>query len=540
MKNALILFLSLFFTSSLISQTVTVTPGSSTTEVGIPNTYTVSLNAGTSSGNTHYRIDNWLIIANIGSGTIAGNINGQSSPNYYLNPPLNQIKSLTVNTTISIPITYGSNAPDSDNVEFQVSGFYGTIVDGTFFPKAPLAGKYIKQNGDSGYPVDIKIVCAPIISNPTILACNTDNVQICASNYCDANSFTWSVTGGSIVYGQGSNCLIVKPSYNDDVSVTCVAKRSAGLPTYISTTVKTLSRTARTIKITSSNTAYACPQLGKIFQIDNQSGMTGIIWSAPNSNVSAETITDGKRQVTITPGLSTWGAITVSATASFNGGCTASTSMQIPVGGPRTRMENAQFINYDAPSIITATANNNYLHFALIAPLGNYVPTYSDWQYEKISGNFFFNGSAGYNATTRFTREADVYLTGPNPIGSGIKFKARVKSECGWGPWAEYVWNDGTTTPPPPVEPPTRYFKISPNPATSYFDITLLNSSIAPQTSNIKAIKIYSQYGQLLQNHTFFYGIGYMNYNISSLANGIYYVGISFDDFSESHTLVKQ
>jgi hypothetical protein len=220
MKNALILFLSLFFTSSLISQTVTVTPGSSTTEVGIPNTYTVSLNAGTSSGNTHYRIDNWLIIANIGSGTIAGNINGQSSPNYYLNPPLNQIKSLTVNTTISIPITYGSNAPDSDNVEFQVSGFYGTIVDGTFFPKAPLAGKYIKQNGDSGYPVDIKIVCAPIISNPTILACNTDNVQICASNYCDANSFTWSVTGGSIVYGQGSNCLIVKPSYNDDVSVT--------------------------------------------------------------------------------------------------------------------------------------------------------------------------------------------------------------------------------------------------------------------------------------------------------------------------------
>lgn len=91
MKKILLLCLSVLFTNFLMAQSITANTSSPNTEVGIANTFNFTLNPGTSAGKTHYRIDNWLIIANINSGTIAGNINGQSSSNYYYNPPSNEI-----------------------------------------------------------------------------------------------------------------------------------------------------------------------------------------------------------------------------------------------------------------------------------------------------------------------------------------------------------------------------------------------------------------------------------------------------------------
>jgi len=305
-----------------MAQSIAVNPSSLVTEVGISNTFNLTLNPGTSAGYSHYKIDNWLIIANVGSGTIAGNINGQPSSNYYYNPPLGQTSSLSNTTTINIPITYGSNAPDTDNMEIQVSGFYGSMVNGAFFTGPSFLIKYTKQNGDSGYLVDVKTVCGPTISNPTILACSTDNVQICATGYCDANSFAWSVTGGSIVSGQGSSCITVSPIGNNNVTATCVAKRSSGLPNYTATNTRTITRTARSVNYTTIDTKnWLGIGAGRSLSLEAQNGVSSINWVAPGCTIVGQGTTDA----TITPTTSITGGtvIDVYANVTFTGGCTA-------------------------------------------------------------------------------------------------------------------------------------------------------------------------------------------------------------------------
>lgn len=299
MKKILLLWFSVLFTNFLMAQSITAYTSSPNTEVGIANMFNFTLNPGASAGNTHYRVDNWLVIANIGSGTIAGNINGQSSSNYYYNPPANEIIALSDTKGMSISVTYGSNAPDTDNMEVQVSGFYGIMDNGVFVAKNALNGKYKKSDGTSGYTVDVKTVCGPAISSPTILACSTANVQICASNYCDANSFAWSITGGTIISGQGSSCITVHPTSNDDVAATCIAKRSSGLSSYTATNTKTVTRTARTFSlVTNPVQDYICKDSGLVFQYADQSGLSSVTWNAPNCTVSAESIVNGMRQVT--------------------------------------------------------------------------------------------------------------------------------------------------------------------------------------------------------------------------------------------------
>lgn len=486
MKKIIFLCFSLVFTNFIWSQTIAVNPSSLVTEVGIPTNYNLTLSPGTSAGYTHYRIDHWLITANIGSGTIAGNINGQNTYSCFYTPPL-VARSLSNNTTITIPITYGSNAPDSDNIEFQVSGFYGTVdSQGNFFTGPSFYAKYTKQNGDSGYAVDVKIVCSPTVSSPTILDCCTDNVQFCATGYCDANAFAWTISGATIVSGQGTSCVSVTPNSIGNVTATCIVKRSTGLPNYTATNSRSISRTARTIAITSSNSAYICAGVSKVFQIENQCGMTGVNWSATNSTVSAETVVNGIRQVTVTPNanLTTGSQITVNATAGYSGGCTATNSSVIYVGTPRTELPGATCYKTNAPCSVIATASNNYLNFTLSAPLGNYVPAFGDWEWKKMSGNFSFqdNITGQYDASSRNSRQANMYLTGANPTDNPLKFQTRVKSECGWGDWTEYVWNDGTTTPPPPP-PAVKYFTVSPNPGSYYVNINIINPyNLPPNT----------------------------------------------------------
>jgi hypothetical protein len=542
MKKIILLCFSVLFTNFIWSQSISVN-SSGIAEVGISQNFQLTLTAGSSGANTHYRIDNWLIIANIGSGIILGNINEQYSSSYYYNPPLNQINSISNPVTINIPITYGSNAPDTDNVEFQVSGFFGTLdSNGNFVPITSLFKKYSKSNGDSGYAVDVKIVCSPTISNPTILNCCTNNVQFCAIGYCDANVFTWVISGGTIASGQGTSCVTVTPNASGNVLATCVVKRSSGLPNYTATNTKTINRTARTIAITSSNSAYICAGVSKIFQIDNQCGMTGATWSATNSTVSAETVVNGKRQVTVTPNanLTTGSHITVNATANFSGGCTATNRSVVYVGTPRTTLPGATCYTTNAPCSVIATTSNNYLNFTLSAPLGNYAPLYGDWEWQKISGNFYFlsNINGQYNATTRNSPQADMYLTGANPTDNPLKFKTRVKSECGWGDWTEYVWNDGTTTVVTPPPPPAKYFVVAPNPTGGYSaNISLLNPSILPPTTSPITANLYTIFGQLLSNTQLYNNSG-MVYLYSFPYNTMY-ISISFGTHTETHTVVK-
>lgn len=541
----IIFTLALAFSSVILfaqNGTVTVVDGNpTTTEVGISKNYQFKFNPQPNSnwGATHYIIEWWHVQADVYGNNIQGKIGD------FVNSPLVSISgngetiSATTSKTVNIPIIFGNLANRNNKIIVRCSGTYykqntsgGYDIVGTF------------NTDEKTYDVTVYKVNSPTLSLSTpFLDCCNNNVTIKATDYGDANSFNWTVSGGTIASGQGTNTISVTPNNTGSLTTNCIVSRSSGLPNYTATNSKTFNRTSRTITITSSNSAYICQGTGRIFQTDDQCGMTGVVWSAPNCSISSETIVNGKRQVTIIPNSSvvTGSQLSVSAIASFSGGCSANASIQVPVGSPMTTLPEATCYTQNAPCSITATAYNNYLNFTLASSLGSYTPLYSDWEWEKISGNFFFNNNngTGYNATTRVSQQADIYLTGPNPTDNPLKFRTRVKSECGWGAWTEFVWNDGTTTLVTPPTPPEKYYTIAPNPTGGYSaNISLLNPYVVPTTTSPIIVKLYSIYGQELtttQMYSNTSGVVYIYY----YPYNTMWLSISFDNHIETHTIVK-
>lgn len=263
---------------------------------------------------------------------------------------------------------------------------------------------------------------------------------------------------------------------------------------------------------------------------------------------------NGTNSVAISPVSTTAnGSMTLNVSYGSDACGSVSISKTIWVGTYRASINNATTSSGDHPSLITATANNSYIQFTISTPSESNAPILTDWQFEKISGNFFFNGATGYNATTQTGKVAFVYLTGANPTDNPLKFKARVKTDCGWGSWTEFIWNDGTTTPlPPPAA--VKYFTVSPNPGTYYVQINLINPGNPPPYSPLPnyygpvppvTAALYYMNGSLCSNPitlTNFSGtmpyISYGSYG-STLPSGTYIVKITYSNFSETHTVIK-
>lgn len=332
MKKNLYLAIAILSSNFILAQNISIS-GSSIAEVGKPNTYSLTFTPSTAvTGATGYIIDNWLILANIGSGgTIIGNINGEQIPNYYYTTsPVNQVNQISNTKTITLPIQWGENAPTSDYIEIQVAGRYidsnGAQVGNS------INTSYISSH-PGGFFVDVKTISAPTISNPVILVCCTNNVQISATQYGDADVFTWIVSGGNIVSGNGSSTITVAPDGNENPFVTaCTVKRSTGLASYTRSSSKTISKTARTVSFypvygTSQPLVdYICKGSGTLMKVDTQCGLISVNWVAPNCTISGQ----GSLNATIVPNisLSNGSMIDVYAVAQYQGGCTATTSIK--------------------------------------------------------------------------------------------------------------------------------------------------------------------------------------------------------------------
>lgn len=341
MKKFLFLCFSVLFTNFLFAQGGTVEiSGSPTVEVGVANTYTLKFTpTSPSTSTTTYTLDFWSIVAPIGGSTIQGNINNQSSPNYFYNQTSTITVSVSNTSTISIPITFGDQATSNSQISVYCSGFYRdgiSTITGNISSITKL------------FDVRVYKINTPTISVPKVLSCCTNNVQFCASDYADANQFSWTISGGSIASGQGSNCITVTPSAGSGaVSASCTVSRSTGLSSYTRSNSVTVNRTARTITQTTSPIQnFICKGSSLLFQVDDQCGMNSLNFVAPNCTISPVTLVNGKRQATITPNNSVVvGAnIQIYAIANFTGGCSAqspstsyviydSTAPPIPQGG---------------------------------------------------------------------------------------------------------------------------------------------------------------------------------------------------------------
>jgi hypothetical protein len=360
MKKLLLLCVTIC-TNLLIAQggTVNIINSPLEVEVGQANTFTFVYNPiPPTTSSTTYSLNYWTITAPIsGSSAISGNINGQNVTTYQYTQSSGTNVSATSPSVITATITFGDQAPRFSAIT--------PIAVGQF---KDINGLYTGIIGATGpYAVRVHTIKAPTISPTSILDCSNDNVQICASDYDDADSFTWIISGGTIISGQGSSCITVTPNVNGNITATCLVKRINGLSNYTATSTKIITRSARSISFVTSpaNQDYICRDAGLVFKYPDQSGLTNVTWNAPNCNISAETIVNGIRQVTIYPTTSaTVGStIAISAVANFIGGCTAtSTASSFKVLSSTVPPTPAGYFNVTLPenesSICTATTFN--------------------------------------------------------------------------------------------------------------------------------------------------------------------------------------
>ncbi|PWB25069.1 hypothetical protein [Flavobacterium sp. HTF] len=527
MKKTLFLFFSLLFTNFLIAQhSITITgPGS--VQVGVPYNYTLQFNPVYPSGADGYIINEWIVITNYsgGSGNVPGYIGiPTNQSNYYNDATLN-------NTNPKIVPIQWSDASNSttDKITVKISGIYINKISGahiSYFNYQPQVEKNIT----------IQRLTPPVITGPPIVTnCSQATQTFTCSD--SVNQKTWSVTGGAVIVGSTTGTSVnVTPPLTGNFSVFCTVKNSGGNSNYNAVGSKTVTRALFTTGAVISGNETVCSSAG--YTVSGlESGLSVQSWSISNTIIASLSNTTGPSTTLTTLNQ---GQITLTATIVNACNETRTITKNIIMGSPMPLITNFYCPTESAPCALNNVANNNYLIYTLTAPIGNYVPLNSDWQWEKISGNFYFLNNGLYNSATATGTQGNIYLTGANPTDNPVKFKVRVKNACGWSNWRTYHWTDGTTTPTnPPTTPPSKYFKVTPNPVTTYFDISLLDSNIPPQTSSAKSIKIYSQYGQLLQDNTYFFGIGYNGFNMTSYAAGIYYVNITFDSHSESHTIYK-
>lgn len=351
-------------------------------------------------------------------------------------------------------------------------------------------------------------------------------------------TYSWTIGAGWNVpantYQTSSSTYSLTPVSYPPGNISVIAKLG-GINYNAGSSIVTLAPFTSTATISGID-SYCTYQTASNYTINAGAGNT-VTWSISNPSIGAIS-SPTNSQVTVTS--ITQGIFTLSAVITNPCGQTVTKTKTVTVGSPMPTIDNYYCPTESAPCALSNPANNNYLIYSLSAPLGSYTPVNADWQWEKISGNFYFLNNGLYNSATATGVQANIYLGGANPTDNPAKFRVRVRNACGWGNWRTYHWTDGTTTPTnPPTTTPSKYFKVTPNPVTTYFDISLLDPNIPPQTSSAKSIKIYSQYGQLLQDYTYFFGIGYNAFNMTSYAAGIYYVNITFDSHSESHTIYK-
>ncbi|MEO8516853.1 MAG: T9SS type A sorting domain-containing protein [Flavobacterium sp.] len=317
MKKILFLWLSVLCTNFLWSQTIVTGPSS--VEVGINYTYDFAFKPTTTSSFTIPTGTSYYLVK--ASYISAGNSNMNNSGNFAYDDTSQQFVHQAINSTAirNFPIKWEDNTNQtisiiniSQHIEFYDSN-----------------GGYLSAHifADS-FTVTVNRILSPSINTPVILDCCSNPVSFTASNYGAANSFSWTVTGGTYT-GNGAT-ISVTPNPAGSVSVSCTVSRSSGLPSYTRTGGVTVSRTARSASLINPATgtiygfpAYICDGSSQNLSVLQQCGFASVVWTAPNCAITGQNTSNA----TITPSssIAPGSIISVYATITFTGGCVITT-----------------------------------------------------------------------------------------------------------------------------------------------------------------------------------------------------------------------
>jgi hypothetical protein len=347
MKKILIAAVMLFMSNFVSAQndsgsvglvTVINQPAAAYLEAGINYNFTfefkvtnfdyTSINSNGSSTFTavSYKIMSSLVYAsdsdfnNSGSDSVSGSLVSQT------------IRNMGTSTTISAQIKWNGNSNSNPSLVGANALIRLYSNSGSFIDRFISLGTGGNWSGiGNGKLINIATVKAPTIISSPFLKCCSSLVTIYASDSDFADVFDWNVTGATIVSGLGTNVISVSQNQNStqNIIATCTVRRLSGLPTYTRTSSNSFSKLDRTANfIATPDLSYICLNNNvKTVTMDDQCGISSVVWTAPNCTISAETIANGKRTRTITPNANTvaGATITMFATVNFVSGCSAVT-----------------------------------------------------------------------------------------------------------------------------------------------------------------------------------------------------------------------
>jgi hypothetical protein len=530
MKKILTLVLGLAFGNAIVAQQSITITGSAVVEVGVPYTYAFTFNPvyppdpyGVIADG--YNIYDWIAITsyNGAAASVPGYIYTPSNSDGYWNGTWTGGNGPN---PIQVPIQWGDGSDSTtDMITAKMNGSY------TLSNPPETFGYFNYLEGSKS--ITIQRMTAPVISGPSpVTNCDQTNQTYTFTNSTNSNLRVWTVSAGATIIGSNTGTSVtVKPPLQGNYTVTCSIRRSTASANYVKVGSKTVTRKIFTTASQISGPGTVCTS-GAYSITGLEAGLSLSSWSISNSTVATLSSTTTPT-TTVTQASS---EATVILTANIKNTCNeiVSITKSIVIGTPEPLIVGTYCPTESAPCSITATPNNGYLIFTLTAAYGTYIPLDTDWQWEKISGNFWFLDNGFYNSPTHTGITGNIYINGANPNDNPAKFRVRFHNSCGWSAWREYHWGDGTTTPPPP--PPTAYYKFTPIPAPTYSAASLIDPNVYPPGNNFPMV-LYNSAGGQVEASTIVNNAG--SFYFGNLAAGSYNAVITCGSHVESHTIVK-
>jgi len=198
----------------------------STAEIGIPLTLSVSVTLDSGSTVTNYRWEcDFLGSPFDQSPYIPGWFDYQSSGYEYAS----------------------SSTVSSVNVQF------GSFFDATTKKIVEVFVTYTDKDGKSEVisktaEIEVPRICPPNIGGDLdVASCCTEDRVYSIGDFCNGNTFQWTVSGATIVSGQGTATVVVSPPALGGYSISCIVGRSQANPLYTYSESRSIGRFASEI-----------------------------------------------------------------------------------------------------------------------------------------------------------------------------------------------------------------------------------------------------------------------------------------------------
>ena len=359
-------------------------------------------------------------------------------------------------------------------------------------------------------------------------------------------TYSWNYSGWSGTATSNMNSVSLSPISNSSLpsniyvtpyingvmkpTMTCVVTRSPF-------TVLNTKISDGTICTVGTSQTYYLPAVPDLYG-------SNISWSTTNPSVAIVNSSTNTQAVikSLTSG-------TFKIKATVTNGCgqiveIISNNINVGLGSTPPIMANFPncYSNSASPCVINDPAHNSGYVSAFLkleSPTMESNPTYSDWEWENISGRFAFSGTHT-NGNMAYGEYIEMNFLN-NIIPNQIEYRCRVRNSCGWSNWKNFImtFSDGVPLVVTPPVTPSEYYNISPNPASATVNITLKNPSIFPSTSSLY-VSIFTTSGSLVMPETFINSSAGGSLYIGNLPSHTYYLlKIRYNTASETKLLMK-